>query len=170
MTILETDRPGIQARAGKHLAFTLGRESYGVPVLKVREIIRLVAITPVPQMPPHIRGVINLRGKIVPVVDLRIKFGLAVGECDESACIVVVQVKGSSGAAMHMGLIVDGVEEVINILEADLEATPDFGTQVDTDYLLGMAKVKDRVIALLDIDRVVGVIAAETLTGALTHA
>ncbi len=160
-TTAETSLPGVAAQAGKYLAFTLGRESYGLPVLKVREIIRLVTITPVPQMPEHIRGVINLRGKIVPVVDLRIKFGLPVTESNESACVVVVQVMLSSGGNIHMGLIVDGVEEVINIAAADIEPTPDFGMKVDTAYLLGMAKAKNRVIALLDIDRVVGASTAD---------
>lgn len=169
-TTLENASAGLQAQAGKYLAFTLGKESYGLPVLKVREIIRLVAITPVPQMPAHIRGVINLRGKIVPVVDLRIKFGLATVEADESACIVVVQVKLPAGSNIHMGLIVDGVEEVINFAAADLEATPDFGMQVDTDYLLGMAKVKARVVALLDIDRVVGGVAVESVQRGITQA
>ena len=168
-TTLETNQPSLQAQAGKYLAFTLGRESYGLPVLKVREIIRLVAITPVPQMPAHIRGVINLRGKIVPVVDLRIRFGLAVAESSESTCIVVVQVKLAAGGVMHMGLIVDGVEEVINFAAADLEATPDFGMKVDTDYLLGMAKVKGRVIALLDIDRVVGATDVENMQRGLVQ-
>ena len=161
--MLETKSPGLQAQAGKYLAFTLGQESYGLPVLGVREIIRLVAITPVPQMPAHVRGVINLRGKIVPVVDLRIRLGLAVADSSESACIVVVQVKLPAGGTMHMGLIVDGVEEVINFAATDLEATPDFGMKVDTNYLLGMAKVKGRVIALLDINQVVGAVAAESV-------
>ena len=153
---LETDSPALQAQAGKYLTLTLGRESYGLPVLKVREIIRLVAITPVPQMPAYIRGVINLRGKIVPVVDLRLKFGLASAEALESTCIVVVQVKLAAGGTLHIGLIVDAVEEVINLAASDIEATPDFGTKLDTEYLLGMAKAKGRVIALLDLDQVVG--------------
>ena len=153
---LETDSPALPAQAGKYLTFTLGRESYGLPVLKVREIIRLVAITPVPQMPAYIRGVINLRGKIVPVVDLRLKFGLAAAEAGESVCIVVVQVKLAAGGILPVGLIVDAVEEVINFAASDLEATPDFGMKLDTEYLLGMAKAKGRVIALVELDQVVG--------------
>ena len=160
MATTTANTSGLQAQAGKYLAFTLGHESYGLPVLKVREIIRLVDITPVPQMPAHVRGVINLRGKIVPVMDLRIKFGLAVAESTETTCIVVVQVKLNSGTIIHMGLIVDGVEEVINLAQTDIEETPDFGMKLDTEYMLGMAKVKSKVVALLDIDRV---LAASTL-------
>jgi len=147
--------PGLRAPAGKYLAFTLGNESYGIPVLQVREIIRLVAITPVPQMPDYIKGVINLRGKIVPVVDSRAKFGLPTAESRETTCIVVVQVKVAADRSTHIGLIVDGVEEVLNLVPGDLEDTPDFGTQLNTEYLLGMAKVKGKVLALLDIDRMV---------------
>lgn len=149
----------VRALAGKYLTFTLGRESYGVPVLKVREIIRLVQITAVPQMPPYVRGVINLRGKIIPVMDLRLKFALAQAETTERTCIIVVQVTGPSGSKPHIGLIVDGVEEVSSIAAADIEPTPDFGSSLNTSYLLGMAKVAGAVKALLDIDRVV---AAET--------
>ncbi len=144
-----------RARATKYLTFVLGQESYGVDVLKIREIIRLVDITAVPQMPAYVRGVINLRGKIVPVVDLRIKFGLEHAEATERTCIVVVQVKLPSGTISLMGLIVDAVEEVLNITEGDIEETPDFGTAIETDYILGMAKVKGAVKTILDIDQVV---------------
>jgi purine-binding chemotaxis protein CheW len=155
------------AAAGKYLTFVLGRESYGIEVLKIREIIRLVDITAVPQMPEYIKGVINLRGKIIPVVDLRLKFGLGVGETTERTCIVVVQVRLAAGNNLQMGLIVDGVEEVMNIAKGDIEDTPDFGAKVDTEYLLGMAKVKGKVTSLLDIDRVLGVSTLERLEGAL---
>ena len=141
--------------AGKYLTFVLGHESYGVEVLKIREIIRLTDITAVPQMPAFIKGVINLRGKIIPVVDLRIKFALAEALTTERTCIIVVQVTAASGAKIQMGLIVDAVEEVRNISQADIEETPDFGTQLDTEYILGMAKAKDTVITLLDIERIV---------------
>jgi purine-binding chemotaxis protein CheW len=141
--------------AGKYLTFCLGNESYGVEVLKIREIIRLVNITAVPQMPEYVKGVINLRGKIIPVVDLRLKFGLAKAETTERTCIIVVQVDLSSGAKTQMGLVVDGVEEVVNIAAADIEETPDFGTKLDTEYIVGMAKIKGVVKTLLDIDRVV---------------
>jgi purine-binding chemotaxis protein CheW len=152
----ETTTSRVGNLAGKYLTFLLNRESYGISVLKIREIIRLPDITAVAQMPDYVRGVINLRGKIIPVVDLRLKFGLGAANTTERTCIVVVQVRTSSNNAMLMGLIVDGVEEVTNIAAADIEDTPDFGTSVDTEYILGMAKIKGRVLSLLSIERVVG--------------
>ena len=154
-TIAPTTDPATAQLAGKHLTFILGRECYGVPVLKVREIIRMCDITPVPQMPDYIKGVLNLRGKIIPVADLRIKFQLASVANTELTCIVVVQVTLPDQTSTMMGLIVDAVEEVINIAAADIEPTPDFGAAIDTDYILGLAKVKGTVKALLDIDHVV---------------
>ena len=145
-----------QNLAGKYLTFALGGESYAIPVLKVREIIRLTSITAVPQMPDYIRGVINLRGKIIPVMDLRLRFGFTGAASAEQNCIVVVQVKNPAGQATAMGLVVDAVEEVAQLAAADIEETPDFGAQVDTKYILGMAKIKGAVKALLDIDRVIG--------------
>lgn len=146
--------------SGKYLTFTLQTESYGIDVLKVREIIRHTTITPVPQMPAHIRGVINLRGKIIPVMDLRIRFEFASAASTEQTCIIVVQVKLPDGKLTQMGLVVDGVEEVINIADNDIEETPNFGGQICADYIIGIAKVKGLVKALLDIDGVVG---ADTL-------
>lgn len=144
----------IASLAGKYLTFTLDRESYGLPVLKVREIIRLPVIRSVPNLPMHVRGVINLRGKIVPVVDLRLRFGFAEASSTDQSCIVVVQVTARQGGTNAMGLIVDAVEEVVQIAAGELEPTPDFGQDLNTDYLLGMAKVKGVVKALLDIDRI----------------
>lgn len=142
------------AGARKFLTFGLGHESYGVGVLKVREIIRMLDITGVPQMPPHVKGVINLRGKVVPIVDLRIKFGLAKAENTERTCIVVVEVVTKAGSRMLMGMIVDAVEEVATIPASDVEPTPDFGGSLSTEYILGMAKVRGSVKTLLDIDAV----------------
>ncbi len=142
------------AIAGKYLTVVLENEAYGIAVLKVREIMRLQKITPVPQMPAYVKGVINLRGRVIPVVDLRVKFGLK-AEFAERTCIVVVQVKLPTEQVVQMGLIVDSVEEVVTLTAAEIEPTPDFGTKVNTDYLLGMAKVKGQVKTLLDIDRVV---------------
>jgi purine-binding chemotaxis protein CheW len=141
------------ANAGKYLTFALGNESYGVTVLKVREIIRLQPLTPVPQMPPYIKGVLNLRGKIVPVIDLRVKFGFTDIKNDEHTCIVVVQIGGAGG--LITGLIVDAVEEVVQITGDEIEPAPDFGASVDTQYILGMAKIKGAVKILVHIDRVV---------------
>jgi purine-binding chemotaxis protein CheW len=147
---------GTQKLAGKYLTFVLGNESYAIPGLKVRKIIRLTSITTVPQMPAHIRGVINLRGKIIPVMDLRLRFGFTAAATAEQNCIVVVQVKNLAGLATAMGLVVDAVEEVAQFAASDIEETPDFGAQVDTGYILGMAKIKGAVKALLDIDKVIG--------------
>jgi len=140
--------------AGKYLTVVLDNEAYGIAVLKVREIIRMQKITPVPQMPDFVKGVINLRGRVIPVVDLRVKFGLK-AEFAERTCIVVVQVKLPTEQIVQMGLIVDSVEEVVTLTNEEIEPTPDFGTKVNTEYLLGMAKVKGQVKTLLDIDRVV---------------
>lgn len=145
---------GAQQFAGKYLTFNLQRESYGIDVLKVREIIRLTAITAVPQMPTYVKGVINLRGKIIPVTDLRLRFGFGEIKDTDQTCIIVVQVKLPDGKATQMGLIVDGVEEVANLAGGDIEETPDFGGQISTDYITGMAKVKGSVKTLLNIDRV----------------
>jgi len=147
------------AQAGKYLTVGLDTESYGIGVLRVREIIRLQKITPVPQMPDAVKGVINLRGRVIPVIDLRVKFGFR-AEFEERTCIVVVQVRITGDHAVMMGLIVDRVEEVVTLSAAEIEPTPDFGSKMNTDYLLGMAKVKGQVKTLLDIDRVV---AADTV-------
>jgi purine-binding chemotaxis protein CheW len=141
------------AATGKYLTFTLGPETYGLPVLRVREIIRLTNITPVPQMPRHVRGVFNLRGKIIPVVDLHLLFGLAQSTPTERSCIVVVQVRAASDCEIQLGIIVDDVQEVAQISGNDIEATPQFSSDIRTDYLLGIAKLKGRVAILLDIDK-----------------
>ena len=141
-------------QANKYLTVVLAHESYGLNVLKIREIIRHQKVTPVPQLPDFVKGVINLRGRVIPIVDLRLKFGLA-AEFTERTCIVVVAVAMAADRTVQMGLIVDAVEEVVNLNEADIAPTPEFGASVDTAYLLGMAKVKGEVKMLLDIDRVV---------------
>lgn len=140
----------------KYLTFRLGEESYGIPVLKIREIIRMQKITPVPHMPPHLKGVINLRGKVIPVLDMRTKFGVGSEDIDERTCTVVVQLAARRDADIaYMGLIVDAVEEVLNIATGDIEETPNFGTTLDTRYIKGIAKVKGEVKTLLDIDLVI---------------
>jgi purine-binding chemotaxis protein CheW len=155
-----------QKLAGKYLTFTIQRESYGIDVLQVREIIRLPDITAVPQMPAYVKGVINLRGKIIPVIDLRLRFGFPDVKNTELTCIVVVQVKLPDGKTTQMGLIVDGVEEVVSLASADIEETPDFGANISTHYILGMAKVKGAVKTLLDIDGVLGAEAVECISAA----
>lgn len=146
---------------GKYLTVVLDNEAYGIAVLKVREIIRMQKITPIPQMPDFVKGVINLRGRVIPVIDLRVKFGLQAGFA-ERTCIVVVQVT-LPASTVQMGLIVDSVEEVVNLAPAEIEATPDFGTRIDTTYILGMAKIKGVVKTLLDIDRVVSPTTVEAI-------
>ncbi len=148
------NKPAAPAIAGKYLTFTLGAEGYGLPALKVREIIRHVPPTVVPQLPEHIRGVINLRGKIIPVVDLRLKLGFPAGTPDERTCIVVVQVQSGTQGVSVTGMIVDGVEEVVQITMNEIEPAPDFGAGLDTVSILGIAKMKDGVKTLLNIDHV----------------
>jgi len=152
---LEQIPVGAQKSTGKHLTFKLQKESYGIDVLKVREIIRLTSITAVPQMPDYVKGVINLRGKIIPVIDLRLRFGFDGVKDTELTCIIVVQAKLSDGKNTQMGLVVDGVEEVVNLAPDDIEETPDFGGKISTGYIIGMAKVKGTVKTLLNIDRVI---------------
>ncbi len=153
--------------AGKYLTVVLDCEAYGLNVLKIREIIRLQKITPVPQLPAYVKGVINLRGRVIPIVDLRVKFGLK-AEFTERTCIVVVQVKLPTEQIVQMGLIVDSVEEVVTLAGTEIEPTPDFGAKIDTTYLLGMAKVKGQVKTLLDIDRVVSPEAVQAMSEAAT--
>lgn len=141
--------------SGKFLTFTLAEECYGVEVLKIREIIRMQKITPVPQMPEHVKGVINLRGKVIPVVDLRVKFNLHAGEATERTCIIVVDVDGGQGVNQLLGLVVDAVEEVLNISENEVKPSPDFGTHLSNECCLGIARIKDSVKTLLDIEKVV---------------
>jgi purine-binding chemotaxis protein CheW len=146
---------GAAANGGKYLTFMLGREEYGLPVLKVREIIKVMDITHVPQVAAHVLGVINLRGRVIPVIDLRRKFGFPAIENTDRTCIIVAEVVLASATVM-MGVVVDSVSEVVNVTAAEIDDTPDFGGQNSTDYLLGLAKVKGSVKILLDLDRVLG--------------
>jgi purine-binding chemotaxis protein CheW len=141
--------------AGKYLTFALGEEEYGLPVLKVREIIKMMDITTVPQVPGHVRGVINLRGRIIPVVDLRVKFGFPSRDYTDRTCIIVVEILTGAGRA-SMGIIVDHVSEVLNIVSDEIEQMPEFGAGVQTDSMKGVAKVKGSVKVLVDLDRVLG--------------
>lgn len=136
-------------RAGKYLTFFLGGEEYGVEILKVHEIIGMLPITRVPRTPPHIRGVVNLRGKVIPIMDLRRRFQMPEAADGEQTCIVVVQVHG-----VQIGVVVDRVSEVLDIRGEDVEDTPAFGGDDSAEYLLGLAKTEQSVKLLLDIDRV----------------
>ena len=136
---------------GQYLTFQLRDEEYGVEILKVQEIKGYTAITPVPNTPAYLKGVMNLRGTIVPVVDLRAKFGMEAAEYTAFTVIIVLTV-----GTKVMGLIVDAVSDVLNIPKTDIQATPDFGAQVDARFISGMAKAGDKLVVLLDIDRVLG--------------
>jgi purine-binding chemotaxis protein CheW len=140
-------------REGKYLTFTLAEEEYGIGILKVKEIIGMLAITTVPQTPNYMRGVINLRGKVIPVMDLRLKFGMESMDYTERTCIIVVEITGEN-KKIQLGMLVDAVSEVLNIKSGDIEDTPNFGNHLNTDYILGMAKTGGKVKILLDIDKV----------------
>ncbi|MBW2091746.1 MAG: purine-binding chemotaxis protein CheW [Deltaproteobacteria bacterium] len=147
--------PAASEKAGKYLTFSLADEEYGIGILKVREIIGMMPITPVPQTPDFVKGVINLRGKVIPVLDLRKKFGMKAIEHTDRTCIIVVEFNGESSSTI-MGSMVDSVSEVLNIKGEEIEPTPAFGTKLNTDYILGIAKIDGGVKILLDIDRVLG--------------
>lgn len=142
-------------REGKYLTFSLAGEEYGIVILKVKEIIGMMPITPVPKTPSYVKGVINLRGKVIPVADLRLKFDMDEMDYTERTCIIVVEIKDGAGHVL-MGVVVDSVSEVLNIKNGEIEDTPAFGTQMDTGYILGMAKTGGAVKILLDIDKVFG--------------
>ena len=150
----ETTTDTAAAKAGKYLTFKLGVEEYGLEILKVQEIIKMMDITRVPRTPAFVRGVINLRGKVIPVMDLRLKFGMESRETTEKTCVIVVQVANATGSAVTMGIIVDEVSEVLDIAAGQIEPSPEFGTAVDTAFILGMGKVAKKVVMLLDIDKV----------------
>ena len=134
---------------GKFLTFVLGKEEYGIEILKVREIIGLMDITTVPQTPDYMKGVINLRGKVIPIIDLRSKFSMAEVEHTQETCIIVVEV----GSA-QVGIIVDSVSEVTDISGEDIEDAPSFGQDIDTSFIMGLGKTKQKIIILLDIEKV----------------
>jgi len=140
---------------GKYLTFSLGNEEYGVDIMKVREIIGIMEITSVPHTPGYIKGVINLRGRVIPVLELRLRFGMESKEYDDRTCIIVVEVAGVSGQIM-IGMLVDSVSEVVNIDESEIEPAPDFGAAAEAESILGMGKIKGAVKILLDVDQVVG--------------
>jgi purine-binding chemotaxis protein CheW len=139
--------------AGKYLTFILVDEEYGLEILKVREIIGMMAITGLPRTPPFVRGVINLRGKVIPVIDLRTKFGMTAVADTTETCIIVVDVTASAGV-VQVGILVDSVSEVLDITGEEIEEAPSFGTNLDTEFILGMAKTKGAVKILLNIEKV----------------
>ena len=140
-------------KEGKYLTFALKEEEYGIGILKIREIIGIMPITSVPRTPEFVKGVINLRGKVIPIIDLRLRFGMEPMEYTDRTCIIVVEIYAQD-STIQIGTIVDTVSEVLNIKKEDIEDTPAFGTSLDIEYILGMAKVSGGVKILLDIDKV----------------
>jgi purine-binding chemotaxis protein CheW len=143
---------------GKFLTFILGDEVYGIEILKVREIIKLMDITTVPRTPDYLKGVINLRGKVIPIVDLRSKFTMPEIEHTQETCIIVVEVNKTS-----IGIIVDSVSEVSNINSEEIEDAPHLGQDIDTNFILGLGKTKERIVILLDIELVLSSEELETV-------
>ena len=143
----------LTGKEGKYLTFALGSEEYGLEILKVREIIGYMGITAVPQTPQYVKGVINLRGQVIPVIDLRTKFGMETAEITKESCIIVVDIS-QGNHKFQTGIVVDHVQEVLDIDGQDIEEAPQFGSSVDTNFILGMGKIGDTVKILLDIDKV----------------
>ncbi len=137
----------------KLLTFSLGNEGYGVSILKVKEIIGMMDITLVPKTPDFIKGVINLRGKIIPIMDLRIKFGMQAQDYDERTCIIIAEVV-IKGAQKLLGVVVDTVSEVVTISESQIEPPPEYGNTTEHNSILGIGKIKDRVVIILDINEI----------------
>jgi purine-binding chemotaxis protein CheW len=142
-------------RGGKVLTFTLAGEDYGISITKIREIIGMMPVTKVPRTSDFVKGVINLRGKVIPVIDLRLRFGMPEIEHTDRTCIVIVEVVSGNGT-VQMGIMVDSVSEVLNIQEGDVEPAPDLSAGDRTRYILGMAKMEESVKILIDIDKVLG--------------
>ena len=146
-----TASTGTSLESGQYLTFSLGSEAYGVDILRVQEIKGYTAVTPIPNAPAYLKGVMNLRGTVIPVVDLRLRFGMEPADYTTFTVIIVVTI-----GARVMGLVVDAVSDVLDIAAGDVEPPPDFGGQVDARCLSGLAKAGDRLVVLLDIERVVG--------------
>lgn len=140
-------------KEGKYLTFALANEEYGIGILKIKEIIGMMPVTTVPRTPEFVKGVINLRGKVIPVMDLRLRFKMEAIDYTDRTCIIVVEIESQAGM-VQIGAVVDSVSEVLNVGSNDIEETPSFGTKLDTEYILGMAKMEGGVKILLDIDKV----------------
>lgn len=161
--VANTPTSNTTTHGGKYLTFALGKEEYAVEILKVREIIGYMDITAVPRTPGYVRGVINLRGQVISVMDLRAKFSMESAKASEQTCIIVVEIK-QHGRKLSTGIIVDRVSEVLDIPEASIEEPPSFGADLDTDFILGMGKIGNSVKILLDIDKVISVEEIEAIT------
>ncbi|MBW8888818.1 MAG: purine-binding chemotaxis protein CheW [Fibrobacteres bacterium] len=144
--------------AGKYLTFQLGKEAYGIGIMKVQEIVGVMPVTRMPKLPHFVRGLVNLRGKVIPVFDLRLKFGLERKEDTDRTCIIVVRLSldgnGADASEVTLGIIVDEVSEVVNVPADAIEPAPAFGSSVDVSFLLGVGKLGNKVVMLLDADRI----------------
>lgn len=151
---LEISQAVLAGESSKYLTFNIDENVYGIPILKVSEIIGIVSITPVPKMPHFIKGVINLRGKIIPVMDLRLKFDMLQRDYDQNTCIIIINLE-VKGVKKQIGVVVDIVSEVCSIAASDIEDPPSYGTDSDEGFISGVGKIKDKVAMLLDIERVI---------------
>ncbi len=150
MLLLNNER-----KTGKYLTFSMAGEEYGITILKVKEIIEVMPITPVPQAPSYVKGVVNLRGKVIPVVDMRAKLGLEETDYSDRTCIIVLETE-HRGRARFIGVVVDSVSEVLHIKGADIEDAPDMIDDFSRDCILGMAKIDRDLKIILDVDKVLG--------------
>ena len=151
--VIDQSEKVLERIAGKYLTFTLADEEYGINLLKIKEIIGMVPITAVPRTPKFVKGVINLRGRVIPVMDLRLRFGLESMDYTDRTCIIVVEIEGDTGKVL-IGIVVDTVSEVLNIKPDEIEESPTFGSKLNTDFILGMAKMEGGVKILIHIDKV----------------
>ena len=163
---MEQIRKDLTEKEGKYLTFALGPEEYGLEILKVREIIGYMAITAVPQMPAYVKGVINLRGQVIPVIDLRSKFGMNTAKVTDETCIIVVEIR-QDGRKFSTGIVVDHVQEVLDIDGENIEEAPQFDSSVNTDFIMGMGKIGDSVKILLDIDKVLSMANIKSISDAV---
>lgn len=150
--IREEEQRLIEQRSGKYLIFKMADSEYGISILKVKEIIGMLPVTPLPNALDYIKGVINLRGKVIPVIDLRLRFDLPEIPHTDRTCIIVVEINSGAGSFVS-GIVVDGVTEVLHLDGENITETPPFGTRLDTEYILGIAKSKETVRILLDVDQ-----------------
>lgn len=169
MSVSDGSIQAAKSAGGKYLTFVLGNEVYGLEILKVQEIIGIMNVTRVPRTPNYIRGVINLRGKVIPVIDLRLKFDMESMSDTERTCIIVVQLR-QEGQLMTVGIIVDEVSEVLPLAPEQITPPPSFGAGVDTDFILGMGRVGEKVLTLLDIDRALSSSDIKAAEGAVAQA
>jgi purine-binding chemotaxis protein CheW len=139
----------------QYLTFSLGEEMFAIGILTIREIIEYGQIAEVPMVPSFIRGVINLRGAVVPVIDLAVRFGRPPAAITKRTCIVIIEVANvAAGATQQMGIVVDAVSEVLEIAAEDIEPPPEFGSRIRTDFISGMGKVSGRFVVMLDVDKI----------------